>query len=81
MISNLPPLCRTDAYIEAARCPAGNSLSGSLPAALGLLSNLRILEASFNSITGTLPPELFSLPSLSYLLVVSACQGIGLAAR
>ena len=56
-------------------------MTGSLPAALGLLSSLKVMELSFNSLTGTRPPELFSLPSLSYLVVVSACLAMGASAR
>jgi len=41
-----------------------NSLSGSIPAALGDLGNLQVLSLASNQLSGAIPPELGSLSSL-----------------
>lgn len=44
-----------------------NNLNGTLPASLGQLKNLKILELSFNPIEGSLPTELGNLSNLEVL--------------
>lgn len=40
------------------------SFTGSLPASLGGVTGLRLLQLKNNAISGTIPPELFALPNL-----------------
>ncbi len=58
-------ICATDTVFSL-RLP-NNNLNGNLPAALGDLSNLAILDLPFNSLTGELPAELGNLVNLSRL--------------
>jgi len=44
-----------------------NHLTGTLPAALGSLSNLRYLNLFNNQLSGSIPPELGSLSNLTFL--------------
>ena len=44
-----------------------NNLNGSIPAALGNLSSLVVLELDANQLTGPIPPELGNLSSLEWL--------------
>lgn len=44
-----------------------NSVSGSLPTQIGLLTNLVTLDVSANQVTGTLPPEIGRLNRLVYM--------------
>lgn len=46
---------------------AGRDLPGTIPPALGQLTELRILNLSKNLLVGTIPPELGSLPHLKEL--------------
>ena len=48
-----------------------NRLNGSLPAALGALSNLRLLDLRWNQLSGSLPPALGNLSSLEDLYLSS----------
>jgi Leucine-rich repeat (LRR) protein len=44
-----------------------NKLSGSVPAELDNLSNLKVLDLCFNNLVGNIPPDLGYLSSISYL--------------
>ncbi|CAK8566243.1 unnamed protein product [Lathyrus sativus] len=44
-----------------------NSFSGPIPKHYGQLNSLEQLDVSFNTLTGTTPSELFSLPKIRYL--------------
>ena len=44
-------------------------MSGEIPAELGSLSNLEVLDLSFNGLSGEIPPELGSLSNLSWLML------------
>jgi len=44
-----------------------NHLTGTLPAALGSLSNLTTLDLGGNQLSGSIPPELGSLSNLTFL--------------
>ena len=48
---------------------ANNGLTGPIPAALGSLSNLAILNLHQNALTGTIPAELGNLTDLRSLLL------------
>ena len=48
---------------------AGRNLTGSLPAELGSLSRLEILDFNANSLTGDIPPELGNLSNLEDLSI------------
>ena len=47
----------------------GNRLTGSIPSALGSLSNLQFLSLSLNRLTGAIPEELGSLSNLTALFL------------
>ncbi|KAK7302227.1 hypothetical protein RJT34_13111 [Clitoria ternatea] len=46
---------------------SSNSFSGEIPKHYGQLNELQRLDVSLNSLTGTAPAELFSLPKIYYL--------------
>jgi Leucine-rich repeat (LRR) protein len=48
----------------------GNNITGTLPAEISQLSELRILSIYLNSLSGTLPPEYSSLDHLTGLLLM-----------
>ena len=49
------------------RIITGNALSGEIPAELGSLSNLILLNLGFNELDGEIPAELGSLSNLTEL--------------
>ena len=51
-----------------------NLLAGSIPAELGLLSNLSVLDLGFNQLAGRIPPELGNLRNLTSLSLVGNSQ-------
>ena len=50
---------------------SSNSLSGSIPAELGNLTNLQLLYLSYNSLSGSIPAELGNLTNLRNLYLLS----------
>ncbi|KAK9120598.1 hypothetical protein Syun_018215 [Stephania yunnanensis] len=46
---------------------AGNSLNGSIPSELGLLSGIQRLEIGYNALSGGIPKEIGNLSNLTYL--------------
>jgi hypothetical protein len=44
-----------------------NHLKGPIPSALGELSGMTTLRIGFNSLTGTIPPEIFGITDMKYL--------------
>ena len=50
----------------------GNALAGTVPAALGALTQLQMLGLGYNRLTGSLPPSLSQLTRLRYF--VSYCN-------
>ncbi|KAJ3308257.1 hypothetical protein HDV04_001503 [Boothiomyces sp. JEL0838] len=53
-----------------ALCLDGNTLHGTLPREFGELTNLRILNVSYNKLSGPVPNELCNLPKLERLTLV-----------
>ena len=49
-----------------------NNISGNIPASLGQLKNLEVLELSFNPITGNIPSELGNLNQLEIFAINGA---------
>ena len=49
----------------------GNNLTGSIPAEIGLLSELKILRLRDNELSGSIPSEIGDLTNLTYLGLVS----------
>ena len=45
----------------------GYSLTGTIPAAISILSTLKLLDLAYNQLTGTLPSELGALTALTHL--------------
>ena len=45
----------------------GNSMTGTIPASISVLTSLTSLDLSSNSITGTIPPLMSALTGLTYL--------------
>ncbi|KAK9144355.1 hypothetical protein Sjap_004258 [Stephania japonica] len=46
---------------------AGNSLNGTIPTELGLLSGIQRLEIGYNTLSGAIPKEIGNLSNLTYL--------------
>nr|GLL30766.1 receptor-like protein 12 [Ipomoea trifida] len=73
---NLPDanLCGTLHHLNLTSFPSltgfnisGNNFNGSIPPAIGDLSNLVFLDLSFNSFDGSIPPQIGKLRELQYL--------------
>lgn len=51
--------------------PAGNSITGTLPTSMSLLTELKVLDVASNRLQGSLPNQLFAnLASVSELVLV-----------
>ncbi|XP_019417686.1 PREDICTED: probable inactive leucine-rich repeat receptor-like protein kinase At3g03770 [Lupinus angustifolius] len=61
--SSLPSMPKALIRLSLSR----NSFSGEIPKHYGQLINLQQLDVSFNSLTGTTPAEIFTLPNITYL--------------
>ncbi|GKZ00872.1 hypothetical protein MPSEU_001038900 [Mayamaea pseudoterrestris] len=62
--------CNSDGRITKLSL-SGNSLQGSLPPEIGMLTSLELLDLSFNELAGTLPLQIGYLTNLEYVLLHS----------
>tara|TARA_B100001115_G_C15746122_1_gene364434 strand:- start:34 stop:594 length:561 start_codon:yes stop_codon:yes gene_type:complete len=53
-------------------CNPYGDLDGPIPATIGNLTNLTVLDLSFNELTGSIPVEIGNLTNLTYLKLVSS---------
>ena len=63
----LPPLSDLDRLRELSL--TGMNIKGPIPTLIHFLSNLELLDLSYNSFSGTIPAKVWSLPRLTFLML------------
>jgi Leucine-rich repeat (LRR) protein len=71
----LPPEIEDLSYLEKLELVLNFNLTGSIPAVLGYLNNLELLDLSGNGLSGPIPPELGNLSNLKELVISEDLNG------